>query len=195
MTRSKKIVGLASRAAALLLAAAMLAFAFACKGTGKNPAGLTDKQLADIEQIAEAFFECGVEVDSTSALPVAQIETFVNFLYNDELTAGEDGFGVVSKDEADERLYYYFAFKPVLRTRKNNSGKQDFYFDNNNYYVRVKPNAADTTRMISAEKSDDGLLKVSYELKSAEAGAILDLVFEPSESGLKVIECTRLDQK
>ena len=195
MTVSRSINHAAAKLIALAIAAVILVSCFAC--THKDPektGSLTDEQLASINKIAEAFFECGIEVDSESALPVSQIESFVNYLYNDELTAGENGYGSVPADDADARLYSYFGFKPVLRTRKNNSD-QDFYFQNDNYYVRVRQSAAGEIKLLSAEKTDDGKLTASVELKGEDAAAVLNFVFEQAGNDLRVIECTRLDQK
>ncbi|MBQ5487573.1 MAG: hypothetical protein IIT70_01790 [Clostridia bacterium] len=196
MTILRSIKRTAAKVLALVLAAAIIVSCFACthKDPGEKADGLTDEQIESIKQIAEAFFECGVEVDSESALPVTQMEAFVYYLYNDELTADASGFGSVPVDESDARIHSYFGFKPVLRTHKNNSD-QDFYYKNNYYYVRVGNSAADEIKLLSAEKADDGRIKASVDLKGEDAAAILNFVFEQVGSDLRVIECTRLDQK
>ena len=100
--------------------------------TPQDPFGLSEAQLKNILAISEAFVESG----KVYPLPISEIEPFVYYLYNGELTAGTDGYAAIPFKEASERLNMYFGITSILHTQKNNTD-QDFYFSDDKYYVKI----------------------------------------------------------
>ena len=126
-TRSKNNI---RRIIAAVVLAAVLAGAFvltACKkqpqqdpadaqkepGKAGENVALTEAQKSAVLTAAEAFYESGLVYDERNPLSISRIEQFVYYIYNGELTAGEDGYGSVALDEAENRIMTLFGI-PVV---------------------------------------------------------------------------------
>lgn len=196
-----RLNGIIKKTALFALAAAVLAACFLTACREKTPAGddgvfPNESQTAAIMSIAEAFYEYGEDYDQQSALPISKVEQFIAYLFNDELTADESGFSAISADEADVRVKAYFDISPVLRTYKRSGVMQELYFQNNKYFIRVRPSAAEKTEIVSTNELEGGDYEVRVNVNGTDGGsAQLRFVFRPTQNGVLVMSCERFDGK
>lgn len=187
---------LTSIALALLFMAALFA-APACKKPQQgeeNTEFPNEKQTANIIAIAEAFYEYGEEYGPEHALSFSELEKFVWYLYNGELTADASGFGSVPADEADARLRSFFGLSPVLRTYQRQDAEQNYYYKNDRYYIRVSGPSYERGGITSAVKNEDGTYSVRVSLFSDKGfETVLDFIFNVEGDDTRVVSVTRFE--
>lgn len=195
MNRSAK-----TKTAVLLLAvvfALTLIVGAACdKDSKKNAFGFTKTQNEKICAIAEAFFESGCELNTVTALTDEQMEDFVCYLYNSELTATDGGFGTVDAKEADARLKEYFDYAPLVHKSAEQSILKGYYYKKGAYYITVKSHALESIEMVSSEDKGDGRYFVKLKVRGANGiDSELEMTFDIEGDRVQVISCERLDEK
>ena len=195
MKRFAKLISLAL--AACIIASALTVFG--CKKPddkqNNNTFGLTETQLNNILAISEAFAESGKVYDDSNALAVKEIERFIYYLYNGELTADSDGYGSVSADDAYDRLKTYFGIAIVRHTQKNDTD-QPFYFSDNKYYIKTSSSVVTDTNIVSCEQDESGSHKVFVKCSFVDGTRIdLEFVFKIEGDATRVVSCKRYDEK
>lgn len=160
-----------------------------------NDFGLTQAQSANILAIAEAFAESGHSYNSENPLSVADMEYFVYYLYNDELKSSDSAYAVVSEEEALERIRMYFGITSVLHPRKN-ADDPDYYYNSGNYYVKASETAYQSIKIVSFEEDESGNSNASIEGVGKDGTrVVLDFIFNIDGDNVKVLSCTRYDEK
>lgn len=161
---------------------------------GENVA-LTEAQKSAVLTAAEAFYETGLVYDERNPLSISRIEQFVYYIYNGELTAGEDGYGSVALDEAENRIMTLFGIKKLLHTKKNADPAQKYYCEGDRYYVRVNEPAAECS-IASSEWDENGNAKITVAVKGADGvGAVLEFTAHLADGKLTLNSCKRYDEK
>ncbi|MBR5947984.1 MAG: hypothetical protein IKZ82_04975 [Clostridia bacterium] len=191
------------RIAALLLCVSALFSLFllsACrndeeKNKPDESSALSEAQRANILAISEAFIESGKIYSSEYALSIKEIEEFVYYLYNDELTPDVEGYASIPGSEAAERLKMYFGISSILHTQRN-STDQNFYYHNEKYFVKTNPSVVKSCEIVSAEQNESGnyLVKV-HAIGENDARVELDFVFKLDGDNTLVLSCSRYDEK
>lgn len=202
------------RAAAVVLAAVLALGVFAaqaCKKTEeqnaklieaqKNPGAagekleLTDLQKQNILAAAEAFYELGIAYDEQNPIKLTMIEEIMSCVYNNELKAGEDGFGRLPLKDAESRMKNLLGFETFRHTLKKTNAVQDYYCEGDTYYIRVKEPAAEC-EITSSEWTEDGLAKIVVNARGSDGtAAVLEFTAELKDGDLTVRSCKRYDEK
>ncbi len=197
---------------ALLLAAVMLLGAASFTSCGKKTdddklienqkdpgaAGekieLTQNQKKAVFDAAEAFAEAHDEEDlDLETMQISEFEKFIYYLYNDELTAGENGYGKVTAEDADARLQSLFGTKTLRHTPKRPGMIQDFYCEDDNYFVRVKEKYAEC-KLGGAEWTDDGLARIVVSAETVKGVTVsFEFTAELRDGELTIRNCKRYD--
>ena len=180
-----------------LIAVLLLGTLFSACNSGKSSVpGLTKKQADNLLAAAEAFYESGVIWDEDTPLAITKNEEFVYYLYNGELTATEGAYAAVPAQEADARIEGLLGEKPALRTHKRAGQEQDYYFMDDNYYVRVNSPASSETKVLSCEKSEEGVYTARISLTGADGRVTeLELTFSLHDDQVKVSTCRRFEDR
>ncbi|MCH5278658.1 MAG: hypothetical protein J1E60_02600 [Christensenellaceae bacterium] len=182
------------RSFALMLA--LLSASAAFISCGKKQDGLNDTQSAQLINVAEAFYECGLEFSSDDVINTNQLEMFVYYLYNDELTAGENGFGRVSFDEADAMVESIFGMGPAIHKNYSTDGSSPLYSIGQNYYVKVEPSNFVSSEIEDVTLDDDGHYRAAVNFTDSEGMTTqLRMVFDVNKNDIRVLECIQYVNK
>ncbi|MBO4879816.1 MAG: hypothetical protein J5544_06110 [Clostridia bacterium] len=155
---------------------------------------LTVEQTAQVIAAAEAFFESGLSYGENSPLTFKQMESFIYYLYNGELSASEGSFAVIPRAEAEQRIKTLFGAERLMNTGKRAGTVQKYYCDSDNYYVRTAEPAGQV-RLGDAYTAEDGSLIVYAAVRGGDgSGASFKLTFEVKDEGLLVKSCERYDE-
>ncbi len=185
---------------ALLCAALAFASVFAAgcgKDDNKKPevSGLTEIQSRNILAICEAFIESGKNYNSENALTITDMEKFVYYLYNAELEAAGDGYARVSEADAAARIKAYFGVETLMHVRRN-LFDANFDFADGSYIIRPNSPAVTSSVILSNEPAENENRAVTVEVDCADGGkAKLELIVKLSGDNVRVITCSRFDEK
>lgn len=191
------------RIAALLLCVSSLfslALFSACNKGGDKPkpdggSELTEAQRANILAISEAFIESGKIYNSEYGLTVKEIEQFIYYLYNGELTPAADGYAKVSGKETADRVKMYFGIANLLHTQKS-SEDQDFYYKSEAYYIKTNSPFVASAEIASVKLNEDGNHEVLVKASCADDARVeLEFVFKFEGDDTLVLSCSRYDEK
>ncbi len=160
-----------SRIAAILLISALSLSLFACDRSEKESDApksklLSNEQLSTLEWYAGAFAEYGHDYDTDNPMLISNIETFVNYLYNDFEPSSASYYSVAS-DESDAVLDVLFGTHNTLRT-KATAGKSYYYADG--FYFVMPSSQKITARFIEGSDTqlDDGSIRLSFSVAKDE---------------------------
>lgn len=191
----KRFVKLISLALATCMLASVLTVLGCKKDDGKDSFGLTDTQRANILAISEAFVESGKTYNNDYALSVKEIEQFIYYLYNDELTSEIEGYGIVSGDDALARIKMFFGISSVLHTHKS-TAEPDFYYYNKNYYVKTNSPVVTESDIVFCKQDESGNYNVTVQCSGVDDMRIdLEFVFTIEGDEVLVRSCTRYDER
>ena len=193
-SRRSALSRLARTAAAILLAALMFA---ACSGGGKSKELLTEAQKANVIAAAEALFESGAVIDDENPLQLNDIDRFVYYIYNGELTAEEGkSYASVPEDEALRRIGAIFGAEMVLKTGRKAGTFQTYFAEDGKYWVLTNEPAAKEITIVSVAEGEDGTLTAKVSL-TAEDGTktMLELGLAIVGEDARVISCKRYEER
>lgn len=187
----------------LVLFAAFIAFAgtlIACNGGSvlntNEPNDDIDRELsARIENVAEAFYESGITFDEETPIEFSEIESFLYYLYNDELTASENGYALLSETDADRTCIEIFSVAPKLRYRFDFEDDVLFYYKNKNYFIKPNESAAKSIDVKSVlEEDEDGRFTATVDIEGADGSMVaFQISFSDGENNIRVFECVRFE--
>lgn len=157
---------------------------------------LTDGQKRDILALSEALAESGLSYNENNPLGILQIEKFIFYLYNGELTAEADGYASVGEDEALKRIDAYFGVADALRMRRTTAQGGEYYFKNGRYYVLKNSTFVKSASIESVKPEADGRCTVAVNNVCEDGTMVrLEMTLSLSDGGTRLISCVRYDEK
>lgn len=189
MNLCKKTIG------AISAAAISLTFAV-CSVACSNGNKLNKTQTKKLENIVEAVYESRIDFSVGSALDFRDLEMFIYYMSNDEVTPAKDGFGTLTVDKADALCEEVIGIKPSLRYHYNFENEVLFYFSDDKYYIKHNEPSIKNMEIVSCETNEDGRKVLVVNVDGADGEkCVMDVVIELNGNSVKLISCTRKDYK
>ena len=179
----------------LALSAALPAVLSSCRRDEQNAGEqvvLGEVPQKKLVSILEAFCESGLSFEENRPLTSRNIESFIGFLYDGELDDEGDGYASVRSSEAEERIREYFSFTATRRTPWDGSG-QRVYYHGGRYRVRV--NEQGSVEELKLTSGENGRVIAEARVAVGDVAAQLKLVFRMDGDSIRVMGCSRYDEK
>lgn len=167
-----------------------------CSAACTNGEKLNKAQTKKLENIIEAVYESKIDFSAGSALDFRDLEMFVYYMSNDEVSPVKDGYGELAADKADALCQEVIGIKPSLRYHYNFENDVLFYFSDDKYYIKPNESAIRNMEIVSCETNEEGrkVLVVNVDGVDGEQ-CVMDVVVELNGNSVKLISCTRKDYK